>query len=108
MMNDLRAHRLVRISLALAVALASSLTAASDNPAQTRAAQTRAVSEPLSAANSQSKRLSKFDYLVLASMADSIQPFAMAGYRKSGAADGSTAVNASGQPINKGKLQCHL
>jgi hypothetical protein len=103
MMNDLRAHRLVRISLALAVALASSLTAASDNPAQTRA-----VSEPLSAANSQSKRLSKFDYLVLASMADSIQPFAMAGYRKSGAADGSTAVNASGQPINKGKLQCHL
>jgi hypothetical protein len=104
MVRELREHRLMRISLALAVAiLASSLAAASDNPAETRA-----VSEPLSRASSQSKRLSKFDYLVLASMADSRQPFAMAGYRDGGAADGSTAVNVFGHPINKGKLQCHL
>jgi hypothetical protein len=95
MMRELRAHWLVRISLALTVALAGSLAVASDNPAGTRA-----VSAPPSPASSQSRRLSKFDYLVLASMADSMQPFSIAGYRKSGADDGSTAV--------QGKLQCHL
>jgi hypothetical protein len=106
MMRELREYRLVRISLALAVAiLASSLAAASDDPTQIRA-----VSEPPSDASSQSKWLSKFDYLVLASMADSVQPFTftMAGYRDSDAADGNTAVNASGHPINKRILRCHL
>jgi hypothetical protein len=102
MMRELRAHRLMRISLALAV-LASSLAAASDNPTETRA-----VSESPSLASSQAKGPSKFDYLLLASMADSKQPFAMAEYRESGAADGGSAVNASGHSINKGKLQCHL
>jgi hypothetical protein len=66
------------------------------------------VNESPPPVSSQSKRLSKFDYLVLASMADSIQPFAMTGYRDSGAAPGSTAVKSSGHPINKGKLQSHL
>jgi hypothetical protein len=104
MMRELRKHRLMRISPALAVAiLTSSLAAASDNPTETRA-----VSGAPSRSSSQSRWLSKFDYLVLASMADSMQPFTMAGYRDSGAADGNTAVNASGHSINKGKLQCHL
>jgi hypothetical protein len=102
MMRELRRRRLMRISLVVAV-FASSLAAASDHPTGTRA-----VSEPPSPASSQSKRPSKFDYLVLASMADSMQPFAMSGYRDSRAADGSSAVDASGHPIHKGRLQCHL
>jgi hypothetical protein len=104
MMRELREHRLTRIFLALGVAiLASSLAAASDN-----ATEYRAASEPPSPASSEAKLLSKFDYLVLASMADSIQPFAMTGYRDSGAADRSTAVNAFRHPTSKGNLQCHL
>jgi hypothetical protein len=110
MMRELREHRLTRISLALGVAiLTSSLAAASDNPAAYRAAgepPSRASSEPN--ASSEPKLLSKFDYLVLASMADSMQPFTMAGYRDSRAGDGGTAVNALGHPTTKRNLQCHL
>jgi hypothetical protein len=109
MMRELRQHRLTRISLALGVAiLVSSLAAASDNPAEYRALgepPSRASSEP---ASSEAKPLSKFDYLVLASMADSMQPFTMAGYRDSRAGAGRTAVNALGHPTNKRNLQCHL
>jgi hypothetical protein len=109
MMREVREHRLTRISLALAVAIwASSLAAASDNPTEYRAAgdlPPRASSEP--------KLLSRLDYLVLASMADSMQPFTMAGYRDSGAGDGAVAggnnaPNPFGYPTNKRNLQCHL
>jgi hypothetical protein len=104
MMRELREHRLTRISLALGIAiLTSSLAAASDNPAEYRA-----PGELPSRASSEPKPLSKFDYLVLASMADSMQPFTMAGYRDSRAGDGGTAVNAFGHPTNKRNLQCHL
>jgi hypothetical protein len=105
-----RQGRLTRISVALPLAiLASSLAAASDDPMGARA-----VGELPSRAGSQSnasgepRRLSNFDYLVLASMADSIQPFTMAGYQYSGAADGRPAVNVSGHPNSKRNLQCHL
>jgi len=97
-------RRLTRLLLALPVAMfASSLTAASDNPLDARAA-----SELPARVSSQPKWLSKFDYLVLASMSDSMQPFTMAGYLNSGAAYGCNAVHAAGHPINKGNLQCHL
>jgi hypothetical protein len=109
MMREVREYRLTRISLTLAVAIwASSLAAASDNPTEYRAPgdlPPRASSEP--------KLLSRLDYLVLASMADSMQPFTMAGYRDSGAGDGAVAggnnaPNPFGYPTNKRNLQCHL
>jgi hypothetical protein len=108
-MRVFREGRLTRIFVALALAIsASSLAAASDNPMESRAAgeQPSRASSPLNA-SSEPKLLSKFDYLVLASMADSMQPFTMAGYRDSGAADGRVAVKVSGHPNNKGNLQCH-
>jgi hypothetical protein len=96
--------RRTRILLALPLAIfASSLAAASDNPMAPRAA-----GEPPARASGQPRVLSKFDYLVLASMADSKQLFTMAGYQGSGSAHPSTAVDASGHPINRGNLQCHL
>jgi hypothetical protein len=108
MMREVREHRLIRISLALAVAIwASSLAAASDDPAEYRAA-----SDLPSRASSEPKLPSKLDYLVLASMADSMQPFTMAGYRDSGAAGGGTVAGGNnapfGYPANKRNLQCHL
>jgi|ERR1700722_13440122 hypothetical protein len=115
-MRQLREHRLIRLSLGLAVAiLASSLAAASDNRTsenrtEYRAAgelPSRASSEP-TGASSEPKLLSKFDYLVLASMADSMQPFTMTGYRNSGTADSGSAVNAFEHPTKKRNLQCHL
>jgi hypothetical protein len=103
-MQELKEHRLTRTCLALAVSiLASSLAAASDNPTDSRGA-----SELRSRASSQPKWPSKFDYLVLASIADSKQLFTMAGYHGSGSAYPSTAVNASGHPTTKRNLQCHL
>jgi hypothetical protein len=102
--------RLTRTFLALPLAiLASSLAPASDNPMGTRAASEmppHASGQPN--ASGQTKRLSNFDYLVLASMADSMQPITLAGYQYSGAAAGHPAVNASGHSNNKGNLQCHL
>jgi hypothetical protein len=108
-MRQLREHRLIRPSLGLAVAiLASSLAAASDNRTSENRTEYRAAGEPLSRASSEPKLLSKFDYLVLASMADSMQPFTMTGYRNSGTADSGTAVNAFEHPTNRRNLQCHL
>jgi hypothetical protein len=104
MLRVSRAGRLTRIFLVLPLAiLASSLAAASDNPMESRAA-----GKLPARASSQSKSPSKFDYLVLASMADSKQLFTMAGYHGSVGAHTGTMVEASGHPINKGKLQCHL
>jgi hypothetical protein len=109
MMREVREHRLIRISLALAVAMwASSLAAASDNPREYHAAGD--LPPP---AGSEPKLLSRLDYLVLASMADSMQPFTMAGYRDRGAGGGTVAggnntLNPLGYPTNKRNLQCHL
>jgi hypothetical protein len=109
MMRELRQHRLSRICMGLVVAiLASSPAAASDNPTEYRAAEYLAAGELPSRAGSEPKLPSKFDYLVLASMADSLQPFTMTGYRDSGAADRGSAVNAFEHPTHKRNLQCHL
>jgi hypothetical protein len=114
MMRESRELRLIRISLGLAVAiLASSLAAASDGATASESLTPDRAAGELSRtgrelAGRELKLLSKFDYLVLASMADSIQPFTMAGYRDSGAAVGATAVNAFDHRANKRNLQCHL
>jgi hypothetical protein len=77
----------MRILLVLSLAIfASSLVVASDNPADSRAASER--------------RPSKFDYLVLASIADSRQLFPMAGYHGTGnqppeAAAGPSCITAA-------------